>query len=72
MAPDQIAAFLITHPAEWGGSTAKKEFQRLDKEQRFSVLKLARSQYGEMLRAGVDFPQPPPGSLSEWLLSEAL
>jgi len=72
MTPDQIAKFLITHPAEWEGSAAKQEFQRLDKEQRFSVLNTARSQYGEMLRAGTDFPQPQPGSLSEWLLSEAL
>ncbi len=72
MTSDQIALFLISHPAEWEGSIAKQEFQRLDKEQRFSVLKLARSRYGEMLRSGADFPQPPPGSLSEWLLSEAL
>ena len=72
MTPDQISAFLITHPAEWVGSVAKQEFQRLDKEQRFSVLRLARSQYGEMLRSRVGFPQPPPESLSAWLLSEAL
>lgn len=72
MTLDQIAIYLTTHPAEWEDSIAKREFQRLDKEQRFSVLKLARSQYGEVLRSGMDFPQPPPGSLSEWLLSEAL
>ncbi len=72
MTQDQITEFLVSHPTEWGGSTAKQEFQRLDKEQRFSVLNAARSRYGEMLRSGVDFPQPPPGSLTEWLLSEAL
>lgn len=72
MTLDQIANYLTTHPAEWEGSTVKQEFQRLNKEQRLSVLKAVRSRYGEMLRADADFPRPPTGSLSEWLLSEAL
>ena len=72
MTLDQIAKFLIDHPAEWNGSAAKQEFQILGKEQRFSVLNAVRSRYAELLRADADFPQPPTGSLSEWLLSEAL
>ena len=72
MTQDQIVDFLVTHPAEWKGSAAKKEFHQLDKVQRYSVLVTARSRYAELLRADADFPQPPPGSLSHWLLSEAL